>query len=116
MTRLNYDPKFKASIPIRRGIQSPAWKGGKCVKGDGIVLIFAPWHPNAFKSGYLMEHVLVASQALGRPLKRGEIVHHLDTNKANNKSNNLLVCTQSYHIFLHHRMGSFQQSRKDNKS
>lgn len=33
----------------------------------------------------------VAEQMLGRPLKKGEVVHHIDNNKRNNQPSNLMV-------------------------
>lgn len=47
------------------------------------------------------EHRVVAEQMLGRPLKRNEIVHHIDGNKHNNDPSNLQVMTQSEHIREH---------------
>lgn len=48
------------------------------------------------------QHRVVAEQMLGRPLKRGEIVHHIDGNKHNNSPENLAVMTQADHLRLHH--------------
>ena len=50
-------------------------------------------------------HRVVAEKMLGRPLKRGEIVHHIDGNKRNNEPDNLEVMTQSEHIREHLRRG-----------
>ncbi len=46
-------------------------------------------------------HRVVAEQMLGRPLQKGEIVHHIDGNKRNNDPSNLMVMTQSEHCRLH---------------
>jgi len=37
------------------------------------------------------EHRVVAEQILGRPLMRGEVVHHIDGDKRNNAPENLMV-------------------------
>jgi len=47
------------------------------------------------------EHRIVAEKILGRPLKKGEIVHHKDNNKFNNDPLNLMVMSQSEHIKIH---------------
>ncbi len=47
------------------------------------------------------EHRLVAEQTLGRPLKAGEIVHHIDGNIRNNDPSNLQVMTQAEHMRAH---------------
>lgn len=47
-------------------------------------------------------HRVVAEQMLGRPLRAGEIVHHIDGNKRNNKPTNLMVFkNQSEHAKWH---------------
>ena len=47
------------------------------------------------------EHRVVAEQMIGRPLERGEIVHHVDGDKHNNDPSNLMVMTQDHHIREH---------------
>lgn len=46
-------------------------------------------------------HRVIAEQMIGRPLLKGEIVHHIDGNKHNNDPANLQVMTQSEHMRLH---------------
>jgi hypothetical protein len=47
-------------------------------------------------------HRIVAAEKLGRPLKKGEIVHHIDEVKRNNSPENLEVfASQAEHAKLH---------------
>lgn len=49
-----------------------------------------PEHPNAqSRRGWIAEHVWVMSQLLGRPLRRGESVHHVNNIKHDNRPDNL---------------------------
>lgn len=48
------------------------------------------------------EHRVVAEQILGRKLKPGEVVHHIDGNKRNNDALNLMVFpNQAAHALWH---------------
>jgi len=47
-------------------------------------------------------HRQIAEQILGRPLRTGEVVHHIDGNKLNNDPTNIQVLpSQSEHARIH---------------
>jgi len=44
----------------------------------------------------VQEHRYVFESYMGRQLKRGEVIHHIDFNKLNNDINNLYLCASMY--------------------
>lgn len=56
---------------------------------DGYAFIYKPDHPNAEASGRVRVHRLVMSEALGRPLRPTETVHHRNGDTLDNRLENL---------------------------
>lgn len=46
-------------------------------------------HPRASRSGYVLEHIVVMEQTLGRPLFPNERVHHINGIRNDNAPSNL---------------------------
>ena len=68
----------------------------------GYYFIYLPNYKHSQINGYIRIHRLIYSLLLGRPLKRTEIVHHIDGNKLNNKIENLkLLNSNSEHYYKH---------------
>ena len=82
----------KRSGPPLTGESNPAWRGGRYIEPKkGYVMIRHPNHPRARTNGYVLEHILVAESMMGRPLVRGEELHHINKNRADNRPENLRV-------------------------
>lgn len=61
----------------------------------GYILVRAPDHPNAGKNGYVLEHVMVMAEILGRPLLLFEEVHHRNGVRDDNRPSNLELWSTS---------------------
>ncbi len=77
---------------VKRGADSPHWKGGRNFSAgtNGYVRLRAPGHPRASqKNPYVLEHILVMEQVLGRYLFPNERVHHRNGQRNDNRPENL---------------------------
>ena len=55
-----------------------------------------PDHPNAWKDGRVPEHVMVMAEVLGRPIKKGEKIHHRNGIRTDNRPENLELWAKSH--------------------
>jgi hypothetical protein len=95
---------------------NPSWKGGRRIDERGYVQVLMPDHPFA-KDGYMLEHRFLVEERVRRCdpennllvevngekyIKPGSVVHHIDENKTNNASSNLMLLpNQAAHSFIH---------------
>lgn len=68
----------------------------------GYKTILQKGHPHSNSAGYVLEHIIIAERKLGRLLKEGETVHHIDRNKKNNNPDNLMIFASPGDHTLYH--------------
>lgn len=61
----------------------PHWKGGRQKESNGYIRV------SVGDGRRMLEHRLVMERALGRPLKRNEVVHHKNGARDDNRLENL---------------------------
>jgi len=85
----------------KKGENHPAWKGGQRIDKDGYIRTYCPDHPWPRRSGYVHEHVRLMELHIGRRIRRGEVVHHRNEKKQDNRLENLELKTASRHSSDH---------------
>ncbi|SRR5258708_39393051 len=91
---------------LRSGPKSPL----KTINSRGYVMCYL-----APRVRRRLEHCLIAEKVLDKPLKGNEVVHHINGDKSDNRHSNLLICTKSYHRWLHEHMSFLYQQEKFNR-
>jgi hypothetical protein len=89
------------------------WGDGTYITPDGYKLVITDKKTTSGRTKYKREHILVMEEFLGREIdskkggKTGEIVHHIDGDKLNNKIENLILCeSPQEHRYLHGNLES----------
>ena len=78
--------------------------GERWIDHRGYVRVACP-------GGWQYEHRLVMERVLRRDLGRGEAVHHLNDDKADNRPENLALMSVSEHIAHHNRLSPKRRKR-----
>lgn len=83
-------PEARAKISAAiMGDKNPHWKGGRINNGHGYECIRL--HPHF----YIAVHRQNMEQVLGRKLQQGEVVHHVNRNRMDNRLENLALCNNA---------------------
>lgn len=91
--------------PVARGAFSHVWGGGRFKKTEGYIMAYCPGHPRADRNGHVLEHILVAELKEKRHIAIGEIVHHVNGKRDDNRPENLEVLPDmAAHMKLHAKL------------
>ena len=104
--RANATPRF-----CSRSCKAQSFSGNSFVDKKGYVHVWLPEHPVANSTGYVLEHRLVVSREIGRPLRIDEHIHHVDEDPGNNAPENLMIVTAEEHRRIHNRKTAHRLER-----
>lgn len=85
---------------IYKGESSHCWKGGRYIDKHGYIYLRAEGHPHACNN-YVKRAVLVLENKIGRHLFPGEISHHINGSKDDDRPENLETMTRAAHNKYH---------------
>lgn len=83
-----------------RGKYHGHYKGGQ-IKAKGYIWFLRPDHPRRTRRNYVKRCWLVMEEAIGRPLKPGELIHHKNGVKTDDRLENLEISDLVQHGKTH---------------
>lgn len=98
---VNLTPEHREKISEAKKIHAA---GHIKTRSDGYKALYYPDYPHANSDGYVMEHVYIMEQHIGRLLEDNECVHHINFDRADNRIDNLRLMTKSEHMSYHSKL------------
>lgn len=108
---LKCSSEFHKKNKFHRGKENPLFKNGKTISHYGYILLCINALPEDDRIlarkmipenfHQIPEHRFVMAKFLGRPLKKEEIVHHLNGKRSDNRIENLKLLTRENHCSGH---------------
>lgn len=105
--------KMSENVPDLNPPEYARWNGGRFVDGAGYVHLHK-YHLDEEEmglaegmlktTGYVLEHRIVMAKKLDRPLEDGEVVHHVNGDKQDNRIENLAIMDRSEHSAKHRQV------------
>jgi len=92
---------WKQNSKAWTGSKNPRWKPIGTKKDDGHGYILIKYRDGFGSKNWKQEHRLVMEKHLGRLLKSGEVVHHINHIKSDNHISNLRLMTSTEHKRFH---------------
>lgn len=97
--RLNAEARAERAAKRKARGLPPKGSPTSSISAHGYVIIK---HPVTGKHG-CREHRVVMEEHLGRPLRRNEVVHHINDIKTDNRIENLVVMSLREHSIFHNK-------------
>ena len=97
--------------------KSSKYGGHRKQRTDGYICVYLTPHQRSTKDGYVMEHILVMEEKIGRYITRDEVVHHKNHIRNDNRLENLELMTFREHMKMHskERWEKYRKEKKNNE-